>query len=371
MKTMMKTYTILFFVLCTVIRLDAQTELRPGIIMPKENGSVSGTIEYWDDIRNAERCRFKPNTGVTTTFKPFEIYGYRFTWGKFYISKYIRRNDKTEASFVEYLVKGKKDLYYLRDKKGSHFLIDSGKDTVIEVIYKSSHVYQNDVEYFNEINIHQSYLKAYFKDCPQLFDEIEKIKVPDIPNMIAVTKDYHHFMCADTGCVVFYKKSYKFHLTLEVRYGMIQYPWVSGPFKSQYSYLAHFWLPRFNEHIYLVTGLVLSTINTGNTSIHIYKIPLKIEYLFPFKVIKPKFDGGLNFGEVTTEESTDIGITDHNVNLLADIPVSAGILITPVKSIGIDLSVEGDLFPFGSVNGFEENHVFFSYSFNAGICLRF
>jgi len=79
----------------------------------------------------------------------------------------------------------------------------------------------------------------------------------------------------------------------------------------------------------------------------------------------------LNFGEVTTEESTDIGITDHNVNLLADIPVSAGILITPVKSIGIDLSVEGDLFPFGSVNGFEENHVFFSYSFNAGICLRF
>lgn len=367
----MKVYTLLFFIFCTVIRLDAQTEVRPGIIMPKENDSVTGIIEYWNDIKNAERCSFKPNSGGTTTFNPFEIYGYRFTGGKFYISKYIRRNDKTTASFVEYLIKGKKDLYYLRDKNGSHFLLDSGKDTVIEMIYKNSHIYKNDVEYINETNIHQSYLKAYFKDCPELFNEIEKIKVPDISNMIAVTKDYHHFMCADTGCVVFYKKPYKFHLTLEFRYGMIQFPWVSGPFKSQYAYLTHFWLPRFNEHIYLITGLIYSTINTGNTSLYIYKIPLKIEYIFPFKVIKPKFDGGLNVGEVSIAKNIEASITDYNVNLLADFPVSAGILITPVRFLGIDLSVEGDLFPLNSINDVEENHVLFSYSFNAGICLRF
>jgi hypothetical protein len=57
--------------------------------------------------------------------------------------------------------------------------------------------------------------------------------------------------------------------------------------------------------------------------------------------------------------------------LLADFPVSAGILITPVRFLGIDLSVEGDLFPLNSINDVEENHVLFSYSFNAGICLRF
>jgi len=352
---------VMSFNIC--LNLNGQSDFRPGFIMPKANDSIGGLIDYRNDRKNSEHCVYRDNSKSSVTYNPFEIYGYRFTEGKFYISKYIRKNGRIIPSFVEYLVKGKKNLYYKRDEAGSHFLIDYSNDTVIEIVYKVDHIYRDGVEFIGDTKTHQAYLKAYFQDCPALSKEIETIKVPNISNLVSLTKEYHHLTYGDTGCVVFYKKPYKFRVDLEFRLGMIMYPEYSETLNLQYAGLVHFWLPRSNERMYVITGLIYSPLKVYDLTYSIYKIPLKFEYLFPFRVLIPRFEGGVNF-MVLTENKKQAGIG-------IDFPISVGVLICPVRFIGLDLSVEGEFFPFVDIQNFKFNQIFTAYSFNAGICLRF
>jgi hypothetical protein len=339
----------MYFIMCLYV--DGQTDFRPGIILLKPNDSVTGKIEYKNDIKNAEVCNYRLNSGNAGTYTPFEIYGYRFTEGKFYISKYIKKDGKLTPSFVEYLVKGKKNMYYMRDIAGSHFLIDYNKDTVLEVIYKVDHIYKDGVEYIGDAKIHQAYLKTYFQDCPELFKEIEMIQVPDISNMIALTKKYNHITCGDSGCIVFNKRSYKFKVNLEFRFGMLQYNGSGGLFTPQYEGLVHFWLPRSNERMYLITGFIYNPVTYS-----FYKIPLKFEYQWPFRVVKPVLEGGVNFIIITQAK--------HLEGVLPDIPLSAGILMCPASFIAINLSLEGEFYPFVF------NEFLTAYSFNVGFVIR-
>lgn len=339
-----------------------QSDYRPGVIMPKPGDSISGLIDYRNDIKNVVRCNFKQNNDLHT-YNPFDIYGYRFTEGKFYISKYLKQNDKTIPLFVEYLVKGKKNLYYMRDEAGSHFLIDYRNDTVIEVVYKVDILYRDGFDIVGDSKIHQAYLKSYFSDCLPLSRDIENIQVPEISNMVNLTKKYHHLTCGDTGCIVFYKKPNRFRVDVEFRFGMIRYSEYSTVFEPQYSGLAHFWLPRSNERMYLVTGFSYGPLTNYDIVYSMHKVPLKFEYQMPFKVIRPRLEGGVNFMVIGEDgKQSGIGI---------DFPVSAGILVFPFEFLAIDLSVEGEFWPFFMMQEFKLNHFLLAYTFNAGLRIRF
>jgi len=331
--------------------------------MPTPGDSVSGRIDYRNDIKNMNHCVFMDSSGRVTNFRPFSIFGYRFTDGKFYISKYIKKKDVVTPSFVEYLVRGKKNLYYQRDETGAHFLIDYRNDTVIEVVYKVDYLAKDGFEYVGESKLHQAYLKAYFKDCPALVKEIDRITVPDINNMVSLTRQYHHLTCGDSGCVVYYKKHSRFRVDVEFRMGMILYPELADEYEWQYAGLAHFWLPRSNERMYLVTGFIYGPLHNYGSTYSMHKVPVKFEYAFPFKVLSPRIEAGVNF-MVLTENKRQAGLS-------IDFPVSAGVLFTPVRFMGINLSVESELFPFVGFGEFKFDHFLTAYSFNAGICVRF
>mgnify|MGYP001384162780 CR=1 FL=1 len=350
-------------ILILCVRLHGQSEFRPGVIMAGSNDSVTGLIDYRNDIQNTLQCRFKADSVNSRIYRPFEIYGYRFTSGKFYISKYIRKKEKTEPFFVEFLVKGKKNLYYMRDESGGHFLIDYHQDTLTEVRYKVDHFHENGYDGIGESKIHQGYLKTYFNDCPSLSKDIERIQVPDINNMVSLTKKYNYLTCGDSGCIVFYKKPYRFRVDVEFRFGMIQYWEYSKSFKPQYSGLAHFWIPHSNERMYLVAGFAYSELVNYNIKYSIYKVPLKFEYRFPYKVIVPRFEGGVNF--MTIGDKYGLGILGLNF------PMSAGVMIYPGQFIGLNLGVEGEFFQLTAWDEFRTNDVLFAYSIFAGICIRF
>jgi hypothetical protein len=115
--------------------------------------------------------------------------------------------------------------------------------------------------------------------------------------------------------------------------------------------------------MYIVTGFSYSPLENYGNNYTIYKVPLKFEYQLPFRVIKPRFMGGVNF-MVVGEDKRQAGI---GINF----PVSAGVMICPFRFLGIDLSVEGEFWPFFGLQEFKVENFLFAYSFNAGICFRF
>lgn len=359
--------TVFVFPVCLLIAVSftstAQTEFRPGVIFLSEKDSVQGMIGYTGDIGNTLTCISRDAEGKIKEYKPYEIYGYHFLNGKFYVSKNVKTGGSIKPFFVEYLVKGKKNLFCRRDNTGNHFLIDAGRDTVAEVIFKERTIIEGDQEYALDINIHQGYLKAYFSDCPRLDKDIAAIHKPDYSNMISLTKKYHHLTCGDSGCIVYYRKPYRFRMSVEFRYSAVKYFETTGEFVPQYAGLAHFWLPRSSERMYIATGFAWSPLRVDGVPYNIYKIPMWFEYVWPYKVIRPKITGGVNFMFITENKNqSGIGI---------DWPVMAGVMICPSDIIALDLSLEGDFFPFIDVQDFQIKRMVSSWSLNTGILLRF
>jgi hypothetical protein len=341
--------TLIFFSFSTF----AQTDYRPGCIIMLNHDTIRGEINYRDDIRNTERCTFRSDSSEVKDFAPFSIEGYMFRDGKFYVSRHIRIGNLVYPAFVQYLVKGRKSLYYFRNDSASIFLVDYQGDTVMAVPSDREVIYHDNRAYFTENTRHKGFLKVYFADCPELAKDIDAIESPDIRNMVNLTKEYHKLTCGDSGCLVYYRKPSGFRMGVEGRFG---YSKVTGAdaMVPIYGGLLHFWIPNRNERMFLVTGFLYSQYHKtfsdhpqDQATYSIGKVPLIFEYLFPFKVFVPKIQGGFYF---------NYSSSDTEKALMLTIPFSAGFMIRPVKSLAFDFSAEAEFFP-----------AVISYSFNFGI----
>jgi hypothetical protein len=355
----MKQLSVIFLLLTFVGRIVyAQADFRQGQIFTLAHDTVTGFIDYRGDINNSERCTFKSGLEEPAKeFLPGKIEGYRFTGGKYYVSKVVRREDGTVPAFVEYLVEGKKNLYSNKDSRGLHFLIDYVNDTVVEIPWSQGYQYLDGKEYLRESTVHQGYLKAYFSDCPELYTDISRINKPDFSNMVSLTKKYHHLVCGDSGCIIYYKRPPGFRMAAEPTIGMIRLNH-GGDYQIQYGLLLHFWMPRQSERLYLVTGVIYSMPDFYGDRYTMIKIPLLFEYQFPFRVVKPRFDVGVNYINFSNKDNpTAQGISFSGYG---------GVYIRLAEFLYLDFSAGIDLTPY-----FTWESLYLSHTFYSGIYIKF
>ena len=109
----------------------------------------------------------------------------------------------------------------------------------------------------------------------------------------------------------------------------------------------YFWLPNSNENLFLKTGILYSQIVSN---VNYIQIPLQFEYVYPYKVVKPKFDIGLNW-LVTSDGG--IGLTTL---------VGGGCYIKMTNFLYLNLDISSDLFHFSY-----ETNFFTSFSTSVGL----
>ena len=321
--------------------IKAQTEYRKAYIITNSNDTLFGTIDFTGDENLYVKCRFKNASHQITEYKPFDIKGFRFIDGKYYVSKYSKSRDQIKPIFAEYLVKAIRNLYYYRDYT-SHFLIDYHLDTTTDIPYYQKIVNRDDVNYYYNSTLHIGYLKNYFSDCKAITDTIDKIETPTVENLVALTKRYHHLVCGDSGCIVYYKPRPKFSVAIEPVYGMNQYQRMDiedrPNFIVEYGLLAYIWLPTANENLYFKTGYMYSQFTAYGYVTSLYRIPIGFEYVFPNQWIKPTFGIGVNAffeGENSLYQGT-----------APTIYASAGLLIKINKFVYWEISLQSDLLAF-------------------------
>jgi hypothetical protein len=291
-----------------------QSDYEQGYVQITEKDTIFGLINYKDDISNNLSCFYKKNEGEPKQkFSPDEIYGYRFNNSKYYISKEIQTKDGVYNRFVEYLLKGTVNLYYYRDTYGDHYLIQKAGLPIKEISIADEMIYLDNVSYKRKSLIKSGIIRYYLGDCPELFEDIDKIKTPSHLGLIRLIKKYHDIKCPNDICIIYKKTLPKFRMYIQPISGFTSVPldFMGGrlaktDYMMQYGLLTYIWMPLSSERIFFRSGILYTRtkvpdkIQTGITDTSYYsnnnyfRIPLQFQYVFLKHRISPTFGGGLN-----------------------------------------------------------------------------
>ncbi len=293
-----------------------------------------------DKTMNKE-CVFRQKD-TAQIYYPGEIKAYCIINNKLFVS----RNMNGKDVFLEYLIHGILNVYYLRDDTGEHYYVEKDGLGMEELIYSEKYVKKGDgTEYLEKSNDHIRILNKYTSDVPDMVKfqkEIKKIIRPGHGNLIKIAKKYHEEVCPDDACTIFRQKS-KVRIDLELLGGAANYkslifdneqPFGGTNFMT--GLYAYIWLQRESDSFFFKTGVALSPqkewdwnnvqsdlnytyAREGKNKLY-HKIPFFMEYMYSKYNIQPRIGLGLNLHQFKyTAIGSNVGV---NIKLYEKIYLS-------------------------------------------------
>ncbi len=313
------------FLLLTPLMVSiAQYDFGPGFIITKTNDTIYGFVDLQTNAKNAWQCNFKTTEkGIIQGFSPDDIIAYRFTDGKYYVAREIKHLGSTRKVFLEYLVDGIADLFYFYDNEQDYYFIEKDSTGLVELsnepleinVSKSDQYRTTDGKLYSvESEKYKGVLRYFYQDDPALSSQIDYSRFGN-KSLIKITENYHNHVCADQKCIVYEKDLQRvFFIGPKVGY---RYSRLNINFSQEYSsdaaleggiqvrYLPHFMHYRWNlllDFMYSQAefqGTFTEHRSSGRMvdydiqlAFEMLRIPLKIEYTFPLKLLKPTLSLG-------------------------------------------------------------------------------
>jgi hypothetical protein len=284
---------VLFGILFSIGIVNAQTDFRPGYVILSSGDSLFGEIDYRGDLLMGKICKFKATDQTITEFFPNDLHAFRFIDSKYYVSREIN----SKKVFLEYLIKGRINIYYFRDEEGDRYYLDKNDLQLKEIPYEEKMKYVDGKWFFYESKLHVGLLNYYMQDAPYFLSRIQSIKKPEHKNLIKLAKDYHNYVCDDEECIVFEKPLPFLKVNLEMVAGIVNYDNIDNFADKnilQSGIILHFWLPRVNENFYFKTGAFYSHIEEAKTNLAKVSVPIHWGYMAPNTfLIRPSLSIGL------------------------------------------------------------------------------
>ncbi len=180
----MKKSIFLIVSICLVAAnsLYGQSEFRPGYIINPDQDTIYGQIKGNSEARNARTCVFRSGDDADQTrFSPDDIRAYRFTNGKYYVSTTVEEDGEKKQVFLEYLVNGMANLYYLKEENSETYYIQKDGEDALAI---------------TDIRL----LKATFSDCYEIQSTLDKATLSH-KSLVSATVKYHDYVCDGEVCI--------------------------------------------------------------------------------------------------------------------------------------------------------------------------
>lgn len=285
---------ILFVLLISSGILQAQTDFRPGYIIKTTGDTIFGQIDYRGDLLMSTVCKFKDKENIVKKYSPNDIVAFRFIDSKYYVSKEINHI----KVFLEYLIKGKINIYYFRDDIGDHYYLNKEDVRLAELPYEEGVKYVGNKQVYFETTKHIGLLLYYMQDAPKLQTEIKAIKKPEHKNLIKLAVDYQNTVGEGEKCIIYERSLPLIKIFPELIVSVINYSNVVDLNDKFYVYsglIGHIWMPMINEKLYFRTGVLFSQLDFNGEIRNFYKIPCQVEYIYPKGIFRPRLAYGINF----------------------------------------------------------------------------
>ena len=252
----------LIFSLLIPLTLQAQTDFRPGYVIRMDGDTLFGHVDYRGDILMSRQCKFQGAVeSEDRTYFPWEIAGYRFTDSKYYVSREV---DGTNV-FVEFLIKGEINIYYLRDDSGDRYFLNKQQGPLIEIPYEEGQKYRDEKQYYYQSTKHYGILKLHTQNAPSLVPQIMRIEKPSHENLIQLAQEYHEEVCEEGECIIYERQPPAAELKLELAGRLVHYrnkideagarSDLANLNYAQWGAYVHIGAPRINERFFFKTGL--------------------------------------------------------------------------------------------------------------------
>jgi hypothetical protein len=326
--------------------LQAQTDFKPGYIIKSSGDTLHGSIDSRGDLLMSRVCKFRASDNTVSEYYPGDIAAYRFIDGKFYVTQEVDGSKK----FLEYLIKGKVNIYYMRDGNGDHYYLDKEGLGLSEMPYKEEEKSVGDKLVLYKSKQHVGLLLYYMQDAPSLKSKIESISQPEHRELVKIAEQYHNAVCSGEKCIIYERRVPFIRILPEVVGGAIRYSnlnHLTGNYYEHAGVIAHVWIPRTNEKLYFRTGVLYSQLKFEDPflvnpylgpqrwKLNNYKIPCQLEYIYPNGWVRPRAAYGVNFNsELMQTVSFDLGVNIKLTNrfflsLTSDVEFHSQLLIVP------------------------------------------
>lgn len=290
-----------------------QIDFRPGYIILNNNDTTFGLINYLSDIQNSAFCTFKKTSeSQSIKYKPDEISGYRFINGKYYTSKKIFVENNSQLLFLEFLIKGRANVYYCRTNNSDHYFME--KDSIINELDNSEHTWNEDGKNISSRSqLYKGVIKYLFQDCPSIWNNIDRLTFSK-KSIISISKEYHERTCTNEQCIIYERKQpkAKFQYGISISYAPVKFTYELDYYTFNLSNIpskgidgfVKMNIPGWSEQFFLGAGLSylrlknekdLSTIlQEAKLNIDIASLGARLDvtYKIPFKKLSPYFNLG-------------------------------------------------------------------------------
>lgn len=301
--------------------LNAQNNYKKGYVITNDNDTIYGLIDFRTDAINATRCTFKSEQ-AEKIYYPGDIAGYKFSdEGKYYVTREVTIDSIPQKFFLEYLVQGMMDLYYLRSDGKVYYLFDKDGD-LIEITKKEDFIDVNSLRLIKDVK-YKNTLKRYFKDYPTITNRLSNIDFKQ-KSFINIAKLYHDETCS-TGeeCIIFEnqhpdKNPSVLQLTV---FGGLQWgtytlindkdrKYKFGGMQPTIGLKGNVFNPRWSQSFAVQLEVSFSRIDGSNEVVFSgYKLnfdmnviygtgKVGLEYKLPLKKIRPLIGGGLAYTRI-------------------------------------------------------------------------
>ncbi len=329
-----KLITLLILAILSIHGAKSQSNFLDGFILTSEKDTLFGKIDNKDYYSNSQFCDFKSAKSETITrFYPEKIYGYRFTQGKYYVSKTIEKDEKQVRIFLEYIIHGRLDIYfYLDSKNQNHFYASKDSSQIKELKYSEKTEIIDGKMMMHESKDYIGILNYFTQDCQSIKSDIPKLNELDHKKMINFASRYHKITCPDEKCQIYEKKIlHKIKLNLS---GGESYHFANSFSSRQkmnplYGFDLLFQQSQQSEKVYLGIGVCYSQDVKGFFAKDL-KIPISIHYINPKLGLSPlfsyQFDANFAFISQTMNVGLNYQMKSCSVFLVADLTTAAIVL---------------------------------------------
>jgi hypothetical protein len=198
------------FLLLFIHNAYSQDEFCSGTITTINGETLKGSIFYGNARQNCSYCLFrKEGESKNKKYLPEDLQSYRFDSASYYISKEIVMGDKPRMVFLEFLVKGKLNIFSYADSSLTIHFFAQKENGELKELHDSKKIVsisnysttQEQKEYIGELSL-------LLNDYPSINKDIDKSRFED-GSLINIAQKYHRLVCNSDNCIVFKKPKRK------------------------------------------------------------------------------------------------------------------------------------------------------------------
>lgn len=203
-----RVYFIIVFIFFSCVSYSANVEWMKGYVVTNESDTIYGELGYRDGTGDWKECFYRQQGEVEyKVYSPEQITAYGYESGLLFVSEDIKLFKIKQRVFVQSLLSGIIDLYYLDVKKCTDFpkgyaayIVKEASGIMMELSDPSKSDNRDIIRRQNKAKL--NYL---FSDYPQLQESINKID-SDRDQWIALFQKYHDIICNESVCTNYEEK---------------------------------------------------------------------------------------------------------------------------------------------------------------------